>query len=64
MTKLENRCCDCAAPGYPCLGMSCSLRRVEVHYCDRCGEELDEIYDVGDEELCERCLREEFRRNE
>ena len=62
MTRYENHCCGCAAPGYPCLGNSCSLRRVEVHYCDRCGEELEEIYDVDDEELCEECLKEEFRK--
>lgn len=64
MTIYENQCCDCATPGYPCLGRSCSLSRVEVHYCDHCEEELDEIYDVDGEELCEECLKEMFRRNE
>ena len=64
MTKIENHCCDCATPGYPCIGNACHLRKVVVHYCDRCGEELDDIYDVDDEELCEECLKENFRRNE
>ena len=64
MVKIENHCCDCATPGYPCQGASCSLTRVEVHYCDKCGEELDEIYEVEDEELCEYCLKEMFRRND
>lgn len=64
MVKYENQCCDCATDGYPCLGNLCALRRVEVYYCDQCGEELDEIYDVDGEELCEECLKEMFRRDE
>ena len=64
MLKIENHCCDCAAPGYPCRGSICPRRRVEVHYCDKCGEELpdDEIYEADDEELCEDCLKERFRK--
>ena len=63
MVKIENHCCDCAAPGYPCLGSACPNRNVEVYYCDECGEELDDdIYDVDGEELCEECLKERFRR--
>ena len=62
MTRIENHCCDCAVPGYPCRGSACPLTRVEVHYCDHCDEEIDEIYDVDGEELCEHCLKEMFRR--
>lgn len=61
MVKYENHCCDCAAPGYPCLGSLCSRRRVEVHYCDNCGCELEKINineDTGDE-LCDECLAEQ-----
>ena len=64
MKKIENHCCDCAVPGYPCLGRACSLRHVEVYYCDKCREELEEIYEVDGEELCEECLKEMFRRDE
>lgn len=63
MVRIENHCCGCEAPGYPCLGSSCSRRNVEVYYCDRCNAELDEIYDVDGEELCEQCLKEEFLRS-
>lgn len=63
MIRIENRCCDCAVPGYPCLGNACSLRNMEVHYCDTCGDELDEIYEVDGEELCEYCLKERFRKD-
>lgn len=64
MVKYENHCCDCATPGYPCRGSECSLRKVTVYYCDVCGDELDEIYDVDGRELCGECLKDEFRRNE
>lgn len=64
MVKIENHCCDCASPGYPCRGSLCPLTHVEVYYCDKCGDEIDEIYDVEGEELCEYCLRDMFRRND
>ena len=64
MLRIENDCCDCATPSYPCQGALCPRRRVEVYYCDSCGSELDDIYDVDGEELCEDCLKEKFRRNE
>lgn len=59
MVRIENRCVDCAVPGYPCRGISCPNRNVEVHYCDRCGAELDDVHE-GDcgEELCENCYEE------
>jgi hypothetical protein len=58
----EDHCCDCAVPGYPCRGSSCPNRRVEVHYCDVCGEQLDDIYEVDGDELCEECLKDKFRK--
>ena len=64
MLKIENHCCDCATPGYPCRGSACPLTKVEVYYCDKCGDELDEIYDVDGKELCENCLKEMFLRRE
>lgn len=62
--RYENQCCDCAVPGYPCLGNACKRRHVEVHYCDRCGYEIPdgEIYEADGEELCEDCLKEKFRK--
>lgn len=60
MVQIEDRCVEC---GRPCLGAACPNRRVEVHYCDRCSEELppDETYMVDGEELCEECLKERFK---
>lgn len=64
MIKYENRCCDCATPAYPCRGSLCPLRRVPVHYCDKCEEEIwdEDIYQVDEEELCENCLKDKFRK--
>lgn len=61
MVRTENRCVDCAVPGYPCRGISCPNRNVEVHYCDRCGCELDtiNISDINGDELCDACYEEE-----
>ena len=53
MRKIENHCCGCAVPGYPCMGSSCPNRHVEVFYCDKCGEEIEDYKDGP--ELCESC---------
>ena len=54
-------------PGYPCIGDSCPNRNVKVHYCDKCDPEcdnpLEDVYEVDDEELCEECLKERFRKD-
>jgi hypothetical protein len=61
--RIENHCCDCAVPGYPCLGSACPNTRVVVYYCDKCRFEIDdEIYEVDGEELCEECLKDMFRK--
>lgn len=63
MVKYENHCCDCATPAYPCRGSECPLTKVPVHYCDKCECEIEEIYEVDGEELCEDCLKELFRKH-
>lgn len=55
MVKYENQCVDCAVPGYPCLGSSCPRRNVPVYYCDKCGEECDELVEIDGEHYCEEC---------
>ena len=60
MLKIEDRCCGCAAPGYPCLGNACPNRNVRVYYCDRCGKKITgEVYEDDGEDLCEACLNKE-----
>lgn len=62
MIQIENHCIGCAVDSYPCMGSSCPRRNVEVHYCDKCNEELEEIFLVDGEELCEECLKDMFRK--
>lgn len=60
--RIENHCCDCAVPGYPCKGKYCPNRAVEIRYCDHCDEEIcGDVYKVDGEDLCEECLKEKFR---
>ena len=63
MRTVEDRCVGCTSLGMHCIGSSCRTRNVEVYYCDKCGEELEEIYDVDGQELCEECLKEMFIRD-
>ena len=60
----ENSCVGCPAE-LGCLGDACPNRQREVHYCDKCDEQmdLDEIYEVDGYELCLDCLKERFKRS-
>ena len=60
MVRIENHCCDCAVPAYPCRGDLCPLTKVAVHYCDECGLELEKIHKVDDKELCDDCYKERY----
>lgn len=59
MIKRENNCVGCP-PELGCRGSSCPYVN-EIHlYCDRCGSEVEHLYWVDDEQLCEDCALEEF----
>lgn len=57
MIKIEDECCSCPKE-IGCLGSSCPNRNVRVLICDRCGEEVEELFKVesGYDHLCEECL--------
>ena len=63
MRRIENHCCDCASPGYPCRGSICPLRRVEVIICDHCDREIEygEAFEVDGEDLCDECHADLYR---
>lgn len=63
MLTYENQCVGCTSMGLSCMGTTCPNRNVRVYYCDKCGDELEEVYDVDGEELCEECLKDMFRRD-
>lgn len=58
MIRYENDCCACAVPGYPCTG---AHKHVPHLYCDKCGEDVDFVYDVDGEDICEACLPTMFK---
>lgn len=59
MKKKISNCVDC---GLPCLHEACPHYSVTVLICDGCGDEVDELYDVDGEQLCESCLKERFEK--
>ena len=59
MVSIESDCVDC---GLPCLGRACSHHQILVLRCDRCHDEVEELYEVDGEDLCEYCLKNEFRK--
>ena len=59
MIKYENRCVDC---GLPCI--RCRNSNVPVLYCDDCGEEVDVLYELDAEELCEDCVLKSLKKVE
>ena len=56
MVIYENECCDCAVPGYPCLGNSCPNRHVKHYYCNGCRDDVEKLYRFDGEELCLDCV--------
>lgn len=51
--RFENQCVDC---GLPCLGDACRYRNVPVYFCDKCGDEINDVYELDGQELCADCL--------
>ncbi len=60
MTRIENCCCGCAVPAYPCMGNACERRNVKVLFCDWHEQETDRLYRIDDgmetAEICAECL--------
>jgi hypothetical protein len=57
--KIENHCVCC---DIPCI--DCGRKHVTVYYCDECGEEIyDDVYDDGEQDLCESCLLKKYRKD-
>ena len=60
MVKYEDECCGCATEDYPCLGNRCPNINVKHLYCDKCGEDVEELIEYDGKELCKNCLMKEF----
>ena len=61
MIKYENECVGCP-PEMGCLGNSCPYKNVKHLYCDKCGEDVEELYIVDSDELCKDCLLDSFNK--
>ena len=57
MIKYENDCVGC---GLPCLGESCEYSNVAHYYCDRCGDEAEQLRYYKGEEICFFCWKEDI----
>lgn len=54
MIDYQNECVDC---GKPCRGHRCKYYSVPHLICDRCGDEVDRLWDVDGEDICLSCLQ-------
>ena len=57
MIKYENECVGC-----PQGCIHCGRDKTQHLYCDRCGEDSEELYVFDGEELCEDCLKNSLER--
>lgn len=65
MVKYENECCGCAVPAYPCMGSACPNRNVPHLYCDKCKNEVEELYQWNDtEQWCIDCIKKNLEKVE
>lgn len=53
MTRIENDCYGCDLTNTCC---SCPMKRVPHTYCDICGNEAEEMYEVDEKDVCGDCL--------
>lgn len=64
MITRKNLCVDCTTLGKWCRRGACPNNKpVPVHVCDKCGVVLDDVYEVNGVELCEKHLKEMFRKD-
>lgn len=61
MRVFEDECVGCP-PEMGCLGSSCPNKNVLHVFCDKCKKEceLDELHEVGGEDVCEKCIFEMY----
>ena len=63
MVTFENRCAGCDGAAYPCSPETCGLSHFSVLKCDWCGDEVEDLYEIDDMQLCEDCLLHKFAKH-
>ena len=61
MIKYENECVGCPKE-MGCLGNICPYKNIKHLYCDKCKDDVEELYKCEGEELCEKCLLKTFEK--
>ena len=62
MVRYESDCVSC---GLPCIGTACRHYRILVMECDKCHEEVDELYyGTNGKQLCADCALKELEKVE
>lgn len=61
MIVIDNECVDC---GLPCLHTACPYYKVIHFFCDRCDEEVEDLYYFGAEQLCADCVLKQLEKVE
>ena len=64
MITYEDECCGCATESYPCMGSACLNRHVLHLYCDKCKEDVDNLYEYEGEQVCVDCILKDFKKVE
>jgi len=59
LVNYRNECCDCAVGGYTCTH---EHERVPYFICDKCNEEVEDLYILDGEELCDTCVLESLEK--
>lgn len=60
--RYENECCGCATESYPCMGSACPNRNAPHLYCDKCEEDVEDLYETENGQLCAECVLEMFEK--
>lgn len=62
MFKYEDECCGCcsAIEKYPCRCSACPNLHVKHLYCDKCGEDVEKLYEFDGKKLCSGCALKEL----
>lgn len=61
--RYENECVGCP-PDMGCLGVACPNRIVPHLYCDKCKQEVDDLYDYDDKQICLDCIVKQLKKIE
>ena len=63
MVEYEDECVGCPTE-MGCLGFSCQNRHVPHLYCDKCKQEVDDLYDYDDKQICLDCIVKQLKKIE